>query len=388
MSDVVKKNQAWAAIVEDTEGEYKAPVAGNEFIQTLTEGSEMSRSKQLLERNVFTASIGQTAPRTGMFEVSGSLAVEAKSAQVEGEEPQFDGLMQSALGDRRQLTSPVTTGSGHTTSVINIADADESFAVGDIVLIKEDDAFHVSPISAVSSSSITLLVPAENAFSNAVVVAKHTTYICADSGHPALSISRYLEGTILQAGIGCKVSSLALENFSTGAIPNFKFGFEGLNFDSSLTPIPATPSYDTNLPPIMLAGKVFMDGAEIDVNELSFSLENTLGFKTSINAENGKTSSRATERTISGSFNPYMASDSMANYNKFKDNTSFSIFAYAKLPSATEGEFSGIVAVYMPNCLITELSEADNDGLMQDNITFSANRGTAGDKPEIYITFI
>ena len=388
MSDVVKKNQAWAVMTEDTEGTYKAPAVGSDFIQTLTDGSEMSRSKQLLERNVFTASIGQTAPRTGMFEVSGALAVEAKAAQAEGAAPQFDELMRSALGARRQLAAPVTTGSGNTASVLQIADANEDFAVGDIVLVKEDDSYHVSPVSAVTSSSITLLVPAGSPFSNAVVVAKHTTYVCADSGHPSLSISRYLEGAVLQAGIGCKVSSLALENFSTGAIPNFKFGFEGLTFDSSLTAIPATPSYDSNLPPIMLAGKVFMDGVEIDVNELSFSLENTLGFKTSISAENGKVSSRATERTITGSFNPYMQSDSMANFNKFKNNTPFSIFAYAKLPSNTEGEFGGIVAVYMPNCLITELSESDNDGLMQDNITFSANRGVAGDKPEIYITFI
>lgn len=388
MSDVVKKNQAWAVVIEDTEGVYKAPTAGSDFVQTLTEGSEMSRSKQLLERNVFTDSIGQTAPRTGMFEVSGALAVEAKSAQVEGEEPQCDALMRSALGARRQLAAPVTTGAGNTSSVLNITDANLSFAVGDIVLVKEADNFHVSPVSAVSSSSITLLIPASGAFSDAVVVAKHTTYVCADSGHPSLSVSRYLEGAILQAGIGCKVSSLALENFSTGAIPTFKMGFEGLTFDSSLTAIPATPAYDSNLPPIMLAGKVYMDGSEIDVNELSFSLENTLGFKTSIAAENGKVSSRATERTITGSFNPYMRDDSLANFNKFKNNTPFSIFAYAKLPTETDGEFGGIVAVYMPNCLITELSESDNDGLMQDNITFSANRGVAGDKPEIYITFI
>lgn len=388
MSDVVKKNQAWAVKVETTEGVYQAPTLGTDFVQTMQDGSEMSRSKQLLERNIFTSSVGQTSPRTGQFEVSGALNVEAKAAQAEGDAPEFDALMRSALGSRRQLASPVTSGTGHTTSQINITDADESFAVGDIVLIKEDDAFHVSPISTVTSSAITLLIPAASPFSNAVVVAKHTTYGVADAGHPALSVSRYLEDSILQAAIGCKVSSLALENFSTGSIPNFKFGFDGLNFDSSLTAMPAEPSYDSNLPPIMLAGKVYLDGAEIDVNDLSFTIENTLGFKTAIGAENGRVASRVTERSITGSFNPYMQSDSMANYNKFKNNTAFSIFAYAKLPTETDGEFGGIVAVYMPNCLITELSESDQDGIMQDNITFSANRGVSGSIPEIYIAFI
>jgi hypothetical protein len=42
----------------------------------------------------------------------------------------------------------------------------------------------------------------------------------------------------------------------------------------------------------------------------------------------------------------------------------------------------------MPNCIITELNEADQDGLLQDAITFSANRGASGTTSEIYIAVI
>lgn len=389
MSIAVTKNQAWAIEVEDTEGTYKAPAGASSFVQILADGAEMSRSKETVERNVFNSSIGQTSPRTGQFTASGTIPVEARAHSSEGQSPEFDALMISALGTRRQLTSAVTTLTGNTSSTLKVPDA-SLFKVGDVVLVKEANAYHVSPISGVNEGTdvITLLIPANDAFPDGVVIAKYTTYTVADSGHPSLSISRYIENAILQQVTGAKVSSMSLEGFSTGTLPNFSFGFEGLNFDSSQTAPSYTPAYDTQLPPIVLDGRVYMDGNLIDVNEVTMSLENTLAFQTSINAANGRTSSRPTNRTITGSFNPYMRDDTMANFTKFKQNTPFSLFAYAKLPSSTPNQFSGIVAIYMPNCVITELSEADADGLLQDNITFSANRGSAGNIPEIFIAFI
>lgn len=386
MAIVVTKNQGWAVEIEVTEGTYVAPASAASFVQTLADGAEMSRSKEVIERNVFTSSIGKTQPRTGQFTASGSMPVEARAMASEGTAPEYDKLMRSGLGTRTQLASAVTTQTGNTSSVLQVPDA-SLFTVGDIILVKQTGAYHVSPVSAIDTGTdeITLSIPGAGAFADNVVIAKHTTYKVADSGHPSLSISRYLEGAVLQQVTGARVNSISLDGFSTGQLPSFNFGFEGLNFDSSLTAPPYTAAYDAQLPPIILDAKVYMDGAEIDVNELTFSIENALGFQTSVSAENGRVSGRAVERTITGSFNPYMASDSMANFSKFKNNTPFSIFAYAKLPSATAGEFSGIVAVYMPNCVITELAENDADGLLQDSITFSANRGAASTTPEIYI---
>lgn len=388
MSDMVKKNQAWAIKKEVTEGVHLAPSATSDFIQVIVDGGEISRSKELLERNVYTGSIGKTSPRTSTFQVSGSISVEARAHTTQGAAPEAGLLFESAMGDKRQLATEETTGTGNTASVLKVTSANTKFAVGDIIMIKEAGAYHVSPVSAVSSTEVTLLIPAAAPFSNAVVIAKHTTYVCKDSGHPSFSVSRYLENAVVQKGMGCKISSLALESFTTGQIANFNFGFEGLNFDSALSAMPVTPAYDNQLPPIVLSAYVYMGGTSIDVNDLSFSLENTLAFKTATNASNGRIGSRPTERTITGSFNPFMKSDSMDTFNKYKAGTAFSIFGYMKLPSVTAGEFGAVVAFYMPNCVMTELSESDQDGLMQDNITFSSNRGTAGNIDELYITFI
>lgn len=388
MSDVVNKNQSWAVEIEDTEGTYKAPQTSSSFVQTLAEGAELSRSKETIERNIFTNSIGKTSPRTGQFTSSCTIPVELRAKSTEGDAPEFDKLLQSAMGTKRTVSEVTSDVDTHTTSRIMITDADLTYEVGDIVMIKEAGSYHVSPISDVTNTYIDLLVAADSAFSSEVVVAKATNYKLADSGHPSLSISRYLENAVLQQITGCKITSMSLEGFATGQIPSLSFSGEGLNFDSSLTAPPFTPTYDNQLPPIILDARVMMDGSNIDVNELSFSMENSLGFKTSVNAENGRVSSRATDRTITGSFNPYMRSDSMENFNKFKNNTPFSIFGYAKLPSSTAGEFSGVVAFYMPNCLITELGEADQDGILQDSISFSANRGNDGSQNELYIAFI
>jgi hypothetical protein len=260
-------------------------------------------------------------------------------------------------------------------------------------MVKQSGAYHVSPISAVDRTSdaanITLLVPhPDGAMDDSVVIAKTTTYIVADSGHPSLSISKYSEGAVLEQATGCKVTSMSLDKFSTGQLPSFKFAFEGLDFDSSLTAIPYTPSYDSALPPIVLDGRLYMDGTSIDVNDISLSLDNTLGFQTSIAASNGRVSSRATERAIKGSFNPYKYDDDISNFTKYNSNTAFSLFAYAKIPTETPGQFNQVVAIYMPNCIITELGESDQDGLLQEAISFSANRGSTGAVPEIYIAFI
>lgn len=394
MSDVSKSNIAWAVEVEDTEGTYKAPASAASFVQVLKDGSELSFSKELLERNIYTGSLRKVTPRTGQFQVSGSVATEFRAHSTEGTAPEYDALMKSALGARRQISTTTTTkASGNTGSVLQIENADiTKFAVNDIICVKQSGGYHISPIAAVDdtadSCNIELLIPkASGSFSDSVVISKATIYTTADADHPSLSISKYYEGAILDKAVGCKIASLSLDSFSTGQIASWKFGFEGLNFDRTETVIPYSPSYDTAKPPIILSAKVYQDGNEIAINDFSFSLENTLGFKTSTGADNGRIASKVTDRSVTGSINPFMADDDISNFTKYKDNVLFDLFAVAKIPGAS-GAASQIVAVYLPNCLATEMAEADQDGLLQESINFSAGGGDDGQTPEVYVAFI
>lgn len=395
MGDTVKRNTKVAVEIESTQGTYVAPTGASSFLQTLEDGLELNISQETIERSVFSGSIGQITPRVGIRSSSGTIPVEMRADATAGAAPEFDKLMRSALGTRRQLAGTVTTkSSGNTDDVLQIQNADiASFAVNDIVLVKESGAYHVSPISAVDNTNdaanITLKIPhPDGSFSNSVVIEKFTLYTVAESGHPSLSITKYVEDAVEECSVGARVTGLSLENFSTGQIPSLNFSFEGLNFTRELDAPDFSPSYDAALPPIMLDGRVYQDDTEITINEMTLSLENTLGYKTGIENPNGRVSSRITERVITGSMVPYKADNSIANFTKFVNNTSFSLFAYGKNATSTPGEFQNVIAIYMPNCTITELGEQDQDGLLQENVAFSANRGPSGTVNELYIAFI
>jgi hypothetical protein len=395
MALTVKQNTAIAIEEEVTEGTYVTPSGASSFLQTLADGTEITPSKELLERAIFNGSLGKTSPRTGTRTVSGSIPVECRAFSTAGGAPEYDSLAKSAFGSSRQSTSVITTkASGNTASVLQIEDADiAAISVGDIILVKQAGAYHVSPVTAKSTgtgtATITMLVAHPSGdCDDSVTIEKFTTYTVANSGHPSLSITKYVDSAVREYAVGARVNSMSLENFSTGQIPSLNFGFEGLDFNRSLTAPSYSPAYDSALPPIVLDARLYMDGTSIDVNEVSFSLENTVSYATSIASENGRTSGRATQRNITGSFNPYKQDDSISNYTKFLNNTPFSLFAYAMVPTSTAGEFGQVVAFYMPNCLITELGEADQDGLLQETVSFTASRGAAGTTDEIYFTTI
>ena len=380
MALTVKRNTVYAVEEEITEGTYEAPSAAASYVQTLADGTEMTPAKELLERDIFNGTIGKLTPRTGQKSVSGAMPVEMRAGETEGSIPEWDLLMRAAMGARTQITAS-TSKTGHTTTVIQIEDADISkYQVNDVVMIKEAGAFHVSPVSAVdttaSAANITLAIAMDSAPADNVEVSASVQYRVANSGHPSLSISKYVEDSVLESAIGSRVASLSLDNFTTGQLASFNFGFEGLTYDRSLASSPFTPDYQDALPPIILEACVFQDSASIQVNELSFSLENSLGFVTSTCSPNGRISSRVTERSISGSYNPYKQDDDLGQYNKFDQNSEYTLFASAHVPTAVAGEKSQVVAFHMPACITTELAETDQDEVLQDAISFSAGRGS------------
>lgn len=398
MATPIAKNVSIIGIMaESTEGTWLAPSTSGDYLQPLADGFEMSPSKELIERGVLTNSVGKVTPRVGMKSVEAALPCEFRASGTEGQKPDHDQLIKGALGASRQITTTTTTkSSGNTGSVLAIQDADISkFNVGDIVVIKETGAHDAVAITAkttgTGTATITVTPPkASGSYSNSVVISKSTTYYTASTGHPSLALSYYWGNEILQKAAGCKVKSLSVDNFSTGQVASFNFGLEGVSFDEIDGAAPHTPSYDTALPPLILNACLFQDGTELQINNFALSVTNTLGFLTSTCSSNGKVSSRVTAREVTGTMNPYKDDTSVAQYTNFNSNTSFSLFISAYNPSSTAGEIEmgSCVGIYLPNCIITEKKVADQDGLLTDEISFSATRGTAGSTEEIYIGFI
>jgi hypothetical protein len=393
---IAKNNSVVAVNEESSQGTYVGPASASDgYIQPLDADFIPQFKRETIERNILTSSIGKVTPRVGLKSVSGSLPVEFRASGTEGADVDYGILLEAALGATRSISSNITTkNSGNTGSVLQIEDADiASLSVGDIIVVKESGLHWPCAITAKTSGAGTATItisPAKpsGSFSNSVVLSKSKMYYTANSGHPPFSVSVWPANETLMKAIGCRVTSMSLDNFSTGQVASLSFGYEGLDYDEANGSASHTPSYDTGLPPIILDACIYQDGVEIKVNKLSFSLENTLGKLT--DTCDGNISSRLTARKVTGSFNPYKDDTSVANFTLFNTNAPFSLFLSAYNPSNTSGEISmgSCVGIYFPNCVITERGVGDLDGILTEEITFQATRGTSGSTEEMYYGLI
>ena len=384
MSTLVKKNTTVFVVDEAVEGTYDAASAGSEAIQPLADGLELIPARETLERSNMSGSIGMATPRAGMRSSTATIPCEFRAGDTSGEAPDYDLLMQGALGASRSVSS-VTSTTGHSASSINMSAENASgYTIGDIVVIKESEAYHCSPVTAVNETSINLLVSATGAFSDEVVIEASEVYYPADSGHPSLTVEIWLESVRKEYGSGMKVTNMSLNNFSTGVLADLSFSLEGSGYSQSIGTLGVTAAFEDSLPPVILSACLYQDGVAIAVNDFSLSVENSLGWVTSTCSANGRISSRVTNRKVSGSFSPYKDGTSVANFTKFDNSTSFSIFVHAYNPATTSGEFDQVVGFYLPDVKINELGAADKDGVVQESINFSASRGNSNDTDEIF----
>lgn len=378
----VAKNTAVVYVTKElTEGLAVSP--SNTSAVSITTDFEMNGEKELVERNNMTTSIIKEIPRVGIKTCSLTLNVEAKANATEGSAPEASLLFEGALGSVRSQTNSATTLTTTNLTVIPVS-AVTGFVAGDIVMIKDTNitgGYHISPITAAAANgtnedTISLLIPTPVAPTNGSAIAKFTTFATANSGHPSLTVTTFLEDAIKLQAAGTKVSSMSLEGFETGQIAAFNFALTGMSYDETLASSGLTASYTAGTPPLVLSACVYKDGVAIPVNGFSLSLENTLGRITSTCSSNGLIGQKITEQVITGSFTPYMDTTSVALFTSFNANTEFSICAILKNPGASAGTYKEVIGVYLPRCIITAMPKADQDGVMQYSLEFSAGYST------------
>lgn len=378
MSNIATRNQTWFMVEETTVDTEEAISSGAEAVAVL-EGGEMVMNKENLERTVITTGLDKLKPLGGMSDFSGSVSIEAKANGTEGEAPEYEPMLKTIFGVR--TTAEVTSKTGTpTTTEIPIENADiASFAVNDIVVVKESGAYHVSPISAVDStvdaSTITLKYAASGAFASGVAIAAYKNYQPVNTGHKTVSIFREESGdsdTLTDKIIGGRANSMTLTNFTTGQIPQFDFAFQGISGSRTLTDSGQTASFDAAQPPVVLSATVYVNGSALCFNDFGFTLENNVGQVTCVTQETGVLSQRIIDRVVTGTMNPYKQDDSLALYNLAQDRTTFDLFVSAHVPSSTSGEYEDVVSFYFPTCVITESGEADVNGIITEEFSFQA----------------
>jgi hypothetical protein len=383
MADVIKENSKLGCMKEVTEGTYVAPAGDTDFIETTEDGATIEGTREKKDRNVMSGDRVKRNFRLSKRDVSASVPLEFKAGDTEGVAPKWTEMLEAMGMSVDTMTSSVTSGASHTTSVINVSDTSE-FSVNQIVMIKEAGDYHVSPIkSIVTDTSIELLVPMASAPADSVVIAKATNFQFDKTVNQTLSLTKIYEGdeTELRA-TGCRTTEMALSNFITGEYPQLAFSLVGLNFSDILNSSAFSPSYDESEPPLILGAKAYKDGSEeLCLNEIGLSITNNVSIKTCTGNENGNVSSRGTGKLIvSGTMNPFKKQDAI----DFELNESeFSLFFFAANPTATEGEKEQVIAVHIPKVRLTAKVDADNEGILVDSLTWEATPDSEADSIRI-----
>lgn len=379
---------------EVTEGVYVSESAGGKAIEVLSDGLEFVPTKELLERNQRTSTVEKVPSRIGQKSMSGTIPIEFKSGDTEGAEPESTDLYEAMLGGKASYSATIS-GLGHTVSRIQLADGDAAkYSIGYVVKVKEYDASvgvdedHVSPIVAKSDvpgdNYIDLLVPYSRAFTDNVEIAAGVAYF-HQSGAPTLSVTNYLGGKIREKAIGMRCTTAEMSNFTTGQLPQISFGLEGLDYAREVGQPLFAPAYDDSLPPVALCAKIYQGANELILNNIEFSLANTLGFLTSTASCSGKISSRITEFVCNFTANPYMEDDDVDQFDKFDKNEAYSLFGSAHNYGTTKDEKLQVISFYMPNCRTTEITTGDEDGILTEAMTGQAYKDAGNDT--VFICF-
>jgi hypothetical protein len=398
---IIVQDGVMAAVYESTEGTSAPPSSATDgYFQPNEDGvtGAIHHGVELKDRPVLTAGLIKAKPRPGVKWPDGQVGVEWRGGGTEGAEPDYAIMLESLFGTKTTISTTTTTkSSGNTQTVLAIEDADISkFAVNDLILVKQANEHRVHAITAVvtTGGSATLtLTPgrASGSFSNSVVISKAVTFKGADTGHKSYTLWHYLANTKRQSALGCRTKSMSIDNFVTGEIPSLSFGYEGLSHALVDGAAPHTPTYSDAEPPICLLADVLMDGTEVPMNEVAINFEQPISFIKSVGSDNGRITGRAFgKRNITGTIAPYMDDATFAYYTAFKAGTSFSLLLFAGNPSGTTGEFTmgSIVAIWLPQCIITDNPIDELDGTLRDSISFMAHGGTNGTTAEIAMAFI
>lgn len=387
------KNKSSIFIKEEvTEGVYAAPTSADDALEVLSSGSEIAMKRDVIERSVLTSTIEEVATRVGMKNVSGNLPVEYKAGKLPGGDPREALLFKSLLGGKR-VAPAVTTGVAHTATKINIDDADISkLKLYSIILIKEPGKFEVRPIVGVDTTpgaaNITLLAPLKNgAPSDNVVIEAHTTYF-HDDAYPSFSASYHAGNEIKEAAVGCKSISGSLENWETGKIPNWKFAISGLDLIQSVAAPAFTPDFSEDAKaPTMFAACAYISGIEVDYNKLGLTLTNEKTDVPSACNAAGKIATKKTKFMVEATIDPYKSDVDVERFEAYNNNQEISLFAYGFYDDGSvPGEFKNVVAMFIPQAKITDLTEGEQSGVITEEIKMKSFKKLG--KDTIFLGFI
>lgn len=248
MAQLTRKT-VMAVKVETTSGTPISPTAGTDFI-AVQDGFELTPSITTIDNEELSPSVGSKAPILGIEEPSASISHYIRHSGVEATAPNFDPLIEAAIGAKVAATAERVTDAGSTAgtssaaATVVLTAGGSDFERGKAVLIKDPLRAHsIRNVHSVSTNTLTLGFNLAAAPAAGVSTGRAILYKPADA-LDSLSLWNYRgNGGAIELLAGGRVSEMSIEA-NTGELLNGSFTIDGTAY--YFNPVEITAS-DTKL---------------------------------------------------------------------------------------------------------------------------------------------
>lgn len=387
MSDAIKDSTLLGVKKETTEGVWAEPASGD-YIECNGDGSKIERTRDTKDRSLISGDRFVNDFRLGLTNGQASIPVEFKAGSAVGTAPEYQPFLESFGFKNQGLAAQVTSTADHTTTKIYISSGDVSkFKVNDPIKLLIAGGHNYNIVKSIGNDGadyLELSFALGAAPADGVVLEKSQVLKLDATQNVTLSISELLEGGHIQNQLlGGRTQKIDVSNFTTGEFAAWLFTVIGLNAKekNNVSPLSITPAYDSSLPPLIAGACAKINGTVTEIDNFECSYEQTVAFKTSFCAENGKLSSRGTGKyKVTGKFSPYQAQDVIGIQ---LDETVFDLFVYAYNPASVDGESKEAIVLYFPACKATAVAKADKDGFITREVTWQLTPANKDQGPVI-----
>lgn len=245
---LVTRSAVFALRRETTEGELISPSAGAQFT-VLREGFSFSPDVESVTSDELTNDIGASKSFTTKQIPSATIPKYYKHSGVEGQEPDWGLMLESALGTSTTNATEydvvsATAGSSTAAATITVDTGEGAFfSEGQGLLIKDGvNGYSVRNIRSIAGDVLTLNYNLPAAPAAGVGLGKAIHYAPAAVGHPTFSAHLYQAGSssgFHQAMAGCRTTSAAIE-LPVNELSSLNFDFEGVRYFLNPITIDAT----------------------------------------------------------------------------------------------------------------------------------------------------
>lgn len=238
---ISRRKTVLALVRETTEGVPVKPTLTTQYT-ALQDGFTMSPSFNVLSNSELKPSIGKSKDELGSESPEGSLSHYIRASGVEGQDVDYNELLESVFGSKITHAAERATVAASTATLVKVgAGEGVEFPRGRAFLAKDPvNGYQIRNVISVVGDDLTLAQKLLAAPAAGVLLGKCIQYIPADEGHPTFTAWSYLGNSgAIEMMSGVRVTEMSIQA-NAGEYINGSFNFAGVGYFFNPLEIPAS----------------------------------------------------------------------------------------------------------------------------------------------------